>query len=50
MMGGRGKNDDPNKEKRSGLGGPIAPKLEDEGEAGPRARGARAGSRDSHSS
>lgn len=46
MMGGAGGADEEEKAKRSGLGGPIAPKLEDEEEAGPRAKGARAGSRD----
>ncbi|OIJ34395.1 MULTISPECIES: hypothetical protein [unclassified Microbacterium] len=46
MMGGAGGADEEEKAKRSGLGGPIAPKLEDDEEAGPRAKGARAGSRD----
>jgi hypothetical protein len=45
-MGGAGGADEEEKAKRSGLGGPIAPKLEDDEEAGPRAKGARAGSRD----
>lgn len=47
MMGGAG-GDEEEKAKRSGLGGPIAPKLEDEEERGPRAKGAQAGSRDDH--
>ena len=46
MMGGAGGADEEEKAKRSGLGGPIAPKLEDDDEVGPRAKGARAGSRD----
>ncbi|WP_144880594.1 hypothetical protein [Microbacterium paraoxydans] len=46
MMGGAGGADEEEKAKRSGLGGPIAPKLEDDEEVGPRAKGARAGSRD----
>lgn len=46
MMGGAGGADGEEKAKRSGLGGPIAPKLEDDEEVGPRAKGARAGSRD----
>ena len=47
MMGGAGGGDD-EKSKRNGLGGPIAPKIEDEDEVGPRSKGARAGSRDDH--
>lgn len=47
MMGGAG-GDEEEKAKRSGLGGPIAPKLEDEEERGPRAKGAQAGSRGDH--
>lgn len=50
MMGGQGAGSEEEKAKRSGLGGPIAPKLEDEDEVGPRAKGARAGSRDDRSS
>jgi len=46
-MGGAGA-DDEERTKRPGLGGPIAPKLEDDEERGPRARGAQAGSRDDH--
>ncbi len=38
MMGGAGGADEEEKAKRSGLGGPIAPKLEDEEEAGPAPR------------
>lgn len=48
MMGGAGGADEEEKAKRSGLGGPIAPKLEDDEERGPRAKGAQAGSRDEH--
>jgi uncharacterized protein YukE len=44
MMGGAG--DDEKRRERSGLGGPIAPKLEDDEETGPRSRSAQAGSRD----
>lgn len=47
MMGAGGADED-DKPKRSGLGGPIAPKLEDEEERGPRAKSAQAGSRDEH--
>jgi len=47
MMGGAG-GDEEEKAKRSGLGGPVAPKLEDEEERGPRAKSAQAGSRDDH--
>jgi len=45
MMGGAA-GDDEKRRDRSGLGGPIAPKLEDDEEAGPRSRSAQAGSRD----
>ncbi|MGK3948466.1 hypothetical protein [Microbacterium sp. K2] len=45
MMGGASGDDDKRRE-RSGLGGPIAPKLEDDEETGPRSRSAQAGSRD----
>lgn len=45
MMGGAAGDDDKRRE-RSGLGGPIAPKLEDDEETGPRSRSAQAGSRD----
>ena len=48
MMGGAGGADEEEKAKRSGLGGPVAPKLEDEEERGPRAKSAQAGSRDDH--
>ncbi|MEV7610639.1 hypothetical protein AB0N61_14245 [Microbacterium sp. NPDC089320] len=48
MMGGAAGADEEEKAKRSGLGGPIAPKLEDDEERGPRAKGAQAGSRDEH--
>lgn len=44
MMGGQGGAG--GKEKRRGLGGPIAPKLEDEEEMGPRSAAAGAGGRD----
>lgn len=44
MMGGGAGDDE--KRERSGLGGPIAPKLEDDEEVGPRSRSAQAGSRD----
>ena len=47
-MMGAGGADEEHKAKRSGLGGPIAPKLEDEEERGPRAKSAQAGSRDEH--
>ncbi len=47
-MMGAGGADEEDKAKRSGLGGPIAPKLEDEEERGPRAKSAQAGSRDEH--
>ena len=46
MMGGQGGQGGTNKEKRSGLGGFIAPKLEDDEELGPRSAGASAGGRD----
>ncbi|PRB15959.1 hypothetical protein CQ042_07520 [Microbacterium sp. MYb62] len=46
MMGGAA-GDDEKRRERSGLGGPIAPKLEDDEEATPRSRSAQAGSRDS---
>ncbi|WP_165314255.1 hypothetical protein [Agromyces protaetiae] len=46
MMGGQGGAGDDEKERRSGLGGPLAPKLEDDEELGPRSKGARAGGRD----
>lgn len=46
MMGGQGAGGGGSeRERRNGLGGPIAPKLDDEGEAGPRSPGARAGGR-----
>ncbi len=45
MMGGAG---DDEKRERSGLGGPIAPKLDDDEETGPRSRSAQAGSRETH--
>ncbi len=45
MMGGASGDDDKRRE-RSGLGGPIAPKLEDDEETGARSRSAQAGSRD----
>lgn len=45
MMGGAA-GDDEKRRDRSGLGGPIAPKLEDDEETGPRSRSAQAGSRD----
>ncbi|KQR39119.1 hypothetical protein ASF80_06710 [Microbacterium sp. Leaf159] len=45
MMGGAA-GDDEKRRDRSGLGGPIAPKLEDDEEVGPRSRSAQAGSRD----
>lgn len=45
MMGGAA-GDDEKRRERSGLGGPIAPKLEDDEETGPRSRSAQAGSRD----
>lgn len=48
MMGGAGGAEEEEKAKRSGLGGPIAPKLEDDEERGPRAKSAQAGSRDDH--
>ncbi len=44
MMGGGAGDDE--KRERSGLGGPIAPKLEEDEEVGPRSRSAQAGSRD----
>lgn len=47
-MMGAGGSEDEEKTKRSGLGGPIAPKLEDDEDRGPRAKGAQAGSRDEH--
>lgn len=46
MMGGAAGEDEKRRE-RSGLGGPIAPRLEDDEETGPRSRSAQAGSRDS---
>ena len=46
MMGGTA-GDDEKRRDRSGLGGPIAPKLEDDEETAPRSRSAQAGSRDS---
>ncbi|MGX5694886.1 WXG100 family type VII secretion target [Agromyces soli] len=46
MMGGQGGGQGGSeRERRNGLGGPIAPKLEDEEENGPRSRGAGAGGR-----
>jgi len=45
MMGGQGGQSAPKKERRSGLGGLIAPKLDDDEEIGPRSTGAMAGSR-----
>lgn len=45
IMGGAA-GDDEKRRDRSGLGGPIAPKLEDDEETGPRSRSAQAGSRD----
>lgn len=45
MMGGAA-GDDEKRRERSGLGGPIAPKLENDEETGPRSRSAQAGSRD----
>ena len=48
VMGGGGAGGGaPEKEKRSGLGGLIAPKLEDDEEIGPRSAAADAGGRDS---
>jgi hypothetical protein len=47
MMGGSGGAGSRGKEKRAGLGGFIAPKLEDDEEFVPRSSGAFAGSRDS---
>lgn len=44
MMGGGAGNDD-EREKRSGLGGPLAPKLDDESDMAPRSTGASAGGR-----
>ncbi len=46
MGGGQGGAGGGEKEKRSGLGGPMAPKLEDDIERGPRSAGAMAGGRD----
>jgi uncharacterized protein YukE len=46
MMGQGGGGAGRNKEKRSGLGGIIAPKLDDEEEVGPRSSRAMAGGRD----
>lgn len=48
MMGGGAAGDEEKRAQRSGLGGPIAPKLEDDAETGPRSRSAQAGSRDDH--
>lgn len=45
MMGGGGGAGGGDKEKRSGLGGLMAPKLEDEDDAAPRSTGASAGGR-----
>ncbi len=46
MMGGGGAGGAAEKKSpKSGLGGYIAPKLEDEGDGGPAARASRAGSR-----
>jgi len=42
MMGGGGGDE---REKRSGLGGPLAPKLDDEDDMAPRSTGASAGGR-----
>jgi hypothetical protein len=44
MMGGGGAGDD-EKDKRVGLGGLMAPKLDDESDAAPRSAGASAGGR-----
>jgi len=44
MMGGGGGNED--RDKRGGLGGLMAPKLDDESDAAPRSAGASAGGRD----
>lgn len=46
MMGGNSGGAASEKEKRSGLGGPLAPKLEDEDEGRPRSAAAGAGGRD----
>lgn len=46
MMGGNSGGAANEKEKRSGLGGPLAPKLEDEDEGRPRSAAAGAGGRD----
>jgi hypothetical protein len=46
MMGGGGGGAGGDREKRSGLGGFMAPKLEDEDEAAPRSTGASAGGRE----
>ncbi|MBS3183152.1 hypothetical protein [Leucobacter manosquensis] len=49
MMGGGAGGGAEKKSARSGLGGYIAPKLEDEGDGGPAARASRAGGRTSES-
>lgn len=47
MMGaGGGTGSEDKKRSRSGLGGPIAPRLEDDEEPLPRSKGSRAGSRE----
>ena len=45
MMGGGAGGGSEDREKRSGLGGPLAPKLDDEDEKAPRSTGASAGGR-----
>ncbi|WP_217996261.1 hypothetical protein, partial [Microbacterium resistens] len=46
IMGAGGTGSDEKKRPRAGLGGPIAPRIEDDEEPLPRSKGSRAGSRD----